>query len=340
MSTELTDSEAQKLFNQVSKSIQNADNDKLSELMEEDASLEEAPIEEVKPEEADDKPAEQPDDKDDKDEVTPPEDKAEEAGDEKKDEVAEPDELTKLREQLAKVSKENHALKSQAGRVPHVQRKLQELDKKLEDIAKLRASPSSQPSTKIKPKIDDLLKGVKSTDPELADAIAAAIAEATDGLAADSLTSEEKTLRLIRDNEHQTYQELEANRLLEMYPNAPDVFASPSWAEWKSTQSPRMQGLATSDSADDVATAFELYARDMVAKHPELAKTEVAKEETPAAKSAEALKAEQIETERKRKKETSANVQNPSAPGKVGMPDDPQALFDKFSAEIRKERTG
>lgn len=340
MSTEMTDSEAQKLFNQVSKSLQNADSEKLSELMEQEAPLEEAPIEEVKPEEAEES-VEQPEDDDGKEEVTPPEEKAEEAGEEKKEEVAEPDELTKLREQLAKVSKENHALKSQAGRVPHVQRKLQELDKKLEEIAKLRASPSSQPSAKIKPKIDDLLKGVKSTDPELADAIAAAIAEATDGLAADSLTNEEKTLRLIRDNEHQTYQDLEANRLLEMYPNAPDVFASSSWAEWKSTQSPRMQGLATSDSADDVATAFELYARDMMAKHPELAaKTEVAKEETPAAKSAEALKAEQIETERKRKKETSANVQNPSAPGKVGMPDDPEALFKKFSEQIRKERTG
>lgn len=344
MSTELTDSEAQKLFNQVSKSIQNADNDKLSELMEEDASLEEAPIEEVKPEdveESKDSPTEQPEDKDDKEEVTPSDEKTEEADDEKKDEVAEPDELTKLREQLAKVSKENHALKSQAGRVPHVQRKLQELDKKLEEIAKLKASPSSQPSAKIKPKIDDLLKGVKSTDPELAEAISNAIAEATDGLAADSLTSEEKTLRLIRDNEHQTYQDLEANRLLEMYPNAPDVFASSSWAEWKSTQSPRMQGLATSDSADDVATAFELYARDMVAKHPELAaKPEAAKEDTPAVKSAEALKAEQIETERKRKKETSANVSNPSAPGKVGMPDDPEALFNRYSESIRKERTG
>ena len=339
MSNELTDKEAQALFNQVSKSIQNDDSEKLSSLMEQEVTEEVTPTEEVKPEDVEES-TEQPADEDSKEEVTPSDEKTEEADDEKKEEVAEPDELTKLRDQLAKVSKENHALKSQAGRVPHVQRKLQELDKKLEEIAKLKASPSSQPSAKIKPKIDELLKGVKSTDPELADAIAAAIAEATDGLASDSITNEEKVLQIIRDNEYQTHQDQEATRLLEMYPNAPEVFASSSWAEWKSTQSKRMQGLATSDSADDVATAFELYARDMVAKHPELAETKAAKEETPAVKSAEALKAEQIEAERKRKKESSANVSNPSAPGKVGMPDDPEALFKKFSEQIRKDITG
>lgn len=331
---EMTEKEARSQFNQISNAIRNNDVEKLSAIMDKEVSEEETPseptpaevVEETKPEleEA-------------KEETPAPLEEAETV--EPKEEA--PSELDKLRDQLEKVSKENHSLRSQAGRVPHVQRKLQELDKKLEEIEKQRTSPLSQPSSKTQPKVVELLKGIKETDPDLADAIAAAIAEATNGVAEEIHAAKRDNIQLIRQNEVASYQEAEASRLLQMYPNAPEVFTSPSWTEWKKEQSSGIVNLATSDNADEVAYAFKKYAEDMVIRYPELAKSEDKKAEpTAVVKDEPSEKAQQVEAERQRKKATSVTIGSANAPGKVGMPDDPDALFKKISEEIRKTITG
>jgi phosphopantetheine adenylyltransferase len=343
--TELTDKEAQAIFNQTSKALREDDGAKLSELMEQKPLEEEAPIVTDPPEE--DKTAEtkvedeQPEEKDDKDVVNdPPAVEADAVDDEDKDKDKAPSELDLLKEQLAKVSKENHALKSQAGRVPHVQRRIQELDKKLAELSK-GTPPSSQASAKITPKVLEKLKGIRETDAELADTIAEVIGLTADGIADDVRTQEVENLTALRKQEYQQYQEHEAARLLEMYPNAPEVFGSPSWAEWKKEQSHQIVALAESDSADDVSFVFEKYARDMVAKYPELAKVEDKEaDKTVVVSDEEREKARKIEEARSRKKETSVTVGSPTATGKVGLPEDPLALFKKFSEDIRKERTG
>lgn len=332
---ELTPEESQKLFNEVSQAIHASDSVKLSEVMNPQPSEKKEP-DEAPPE--DDLQPDEPEVEDDND----PLDKAgqdDEPEDDKDDdkEDKEPDELTKLKEQLNKLQKENHTLKSNAGRIPQVQRKIHELDKKLEELAK--ASPSSQTSTKIKPKVDELLKGVKVTDPELADAVAEAIAKAVEGIAEDNHTKELETLKLLRDSEVKDYQEAQTERLLSMYPNAAEVFASPSWAEWKKSQPGGIKALCESDTAEDVAYAFEKYAADMRAKYPELAKeTESKSTDTPDPEAAE--RAKQLEQERQRKKSTAASVKTPNASGKTKMPDDPNALFNKYADEIRKQRLG
>ena len=338
---DLTDQEAHKLFNQTSKALRDSDDVKLSELMDENAPLVETPIVETP---AIEEPV-KPDDEKKEDGTTDvvatdtpdPLVKADDATDTK----VEPTELDKLREQLEKISKENHALRSQAGRVPSIQRKIKDLDKKLEELDKLRISPSSQPSTKIQPKITELLKGVRENDPELADTIAAAIATATEGMTENFQTGLRDNIQLIREQEYSSYQEGEMNRLLDLYPNAPDVFQSPSWVEWKKEQSARVLGLAESDTADDVAFAFEKYAKDMTVKYPELVKVEDKKvEPTTVVPDVQADKARQVEAERLRKKETAVNIGSTSAAGKVGLPDDPEALFKKLSEEIRKTISG
>ena len=338
--SELTEKEAAVLFNQTSKALQDDDSAKLSELMEMKASDEEAPVEsetpaEVEPENTEDKDNEEVP----KETELEPSDKTAEVEPKEKTELTE---LEKLKEQLEKVSRENHSLRSQAGRVPHVQRKIQELDKKLAELAQAKATPSSQPSAKIQPKIKELLKGVSDTDSDLADAIAAAIAEATDGIAEDMLTKQESTLSLLRQQELQTYQEQEANRLLEMYPNAVEIFPSQHWKSWKQEQSARVVALAESDNADDVAFALEKYAKDMLSKYPELASNTVDKtaEASTTIVAEPSDKAKQIEAERARKKVTAVTVGSASAQGKVEQPSDLNALFNKYSEQIRKERTG
>lgn len=340
--TDLTDKEAQDIFNAASSAIRENDVDKLAKLAEEP---------EVKVDSGEPKVEDTPepitpveDDKEKKEDDTDPlVDKTADQKDDDKDKgnTPEPTELEKLQARLAAVSKENHALKSQAGRVPHIQSRLKDLDRKLEELTKAATSPSSQPSTKITPKVEAILAGIKETDPELAKAMAAAIAAASDEVATDSTSRELESTRAAHAEATQEYQQAEAQRLVEMYPNAKEVFVSPSWAEWKSKQSRAVQTLAGSDSADDVSFAFEKYAADMVKAHPELVVKEpsVPAADDPAVKAA-ADKAKQVETQRQRQKETAANVGNPAGAGKVELPDDAVALFNKFSDQIRKDRTG
>lgn len=335
--TELSDKEAQELFAQASAAIKEADNLKLNELMSTTEEEEEEQREETTSEESEvvDEATEEEQDKTD-----PPSGKTEEATEEDEGDDPPKDELSELREQLQKMQKENHALRSQAGRMPHVQRKIKELDAKLEELNQRAASPSNRPSAAINEKVKDALKGIGETDPELATAIAQAVATAISGQEDHILSREQETLKLLREQEYSAYQSAEVERLLEVYPNAPEVFNSPSWKQWKSKQTERVLALAESDSADDVFLAFDIYAKDMVAQNPELGKT--ADTEDTAAKSAEenAKKAAQIEQERKRKQATSVVVGSPAAQGKVSLPDDPQALFERFSSEIRKNISG
>jgi hypothetical protein len=360
MSDEMTEQEAQKLFNEVGKALKDDDNVKLTELMTaEITSADETETKEVV-EETRTETKEEVKEKTEASKETPangaasteaatetkevkktPPIKAESGEQKDTTKVVEVSEADKLKEQLAKLSKENHDLRSQAGRVPHVQRKIQELDKKLAELAKANSTPSSQPSAKIKPEVDELLKGIKETDPDLANAIAKAIGKASDAVTQDTRAKETETLQFLRNQEYQTYQAAEASRLLELYPNAVAVFKSPSWTEWKQGQSARIAGLADSDTADDVAVAFNKYTADMIQKYPDLAKSQTHVEATPSqAASESAAAAQKVEAERQRKLKTSANVGSPNAAGKVGMPDDPGALFAKYSEEIRKQRTG
>jgi ElaB/YqjD/DUF883 family membrane-anchored ribosome-binding protein len=306
--TNEVDFDPNKLFNEISTAIRADDGNKLSELTTTPAlEKEEEPLETEVPAEEE----EQPEEVKEEEEKSPPEDdkagKTEEETEEEGEKVVEKSELDLLKEQLNRVTKENHNLKSQAGRVPHVQKRLRELDKKLEELERKSTSPSSQTSEKIKPQVDAILKGIRETDAELADAVAKAIAVATEGVAAESLTKEKDTLVFLRQQELEQHQEMEAQRLLDMYPNAPEVFQSKHWSDWKSQQSAGVVGLANSDSADDVALAFEKYARDMQALFPEL-------------------------------QSTAASIGSPNAAGKIAVSDDPQALFEKYVKEIRKSR--
>lgn len=333
MSTEtLTDKEAAALFAGVSKAIHENDSVKLSELVEKESPDEETVVEDTPPEET------QPEvvDDDTKKEETPEPSETAQTDDDKNKPTVQLTEVEKLQAQLDKVAKENHALRSQAGRVPHVQRRIKELDAKLEELTKLQASPSSQPSAKIQPKVSELLKGVRETDPELADAVQAAITAAMAQVAEEMNTKEKATVSLLREQEFSVYQDQEVNRLLEMYPNASEVFSSPSWSAWKKEQSAGIANLAMSDHADEVAVAFEKYTADMLAKYPELGEQVKGHTEPNAA----ADRARQVEAERKRKLAQTPNVGTPNAAAKQGMPDDPQALFEKYSEEIRKKMSG
>lgn len=324
--SELTDAEAQKLFREVSGAIREDDTSKLNDLLTDEEV--DTPVDDI--------PATEPEEVTQEDEENTPQDEPAEDTTQDDDTATpnEPDPLVDLRKQLEKLSAENHSLRSQAGRVPHVQRKLQEIDEKLKELDKRSASPSSRPSTTIAPKLMETLKAIGDTDPELAKTIADAISQATDGVTEDLVNRERENLTLSRENALKDYRDEQVNVLLDQYPNAPEVFKSPQWKEWKTNQSARMQDFAASDTAEDVIFAFEKFAADMKRQYPEL---DTSKQVQPAVANEQA---EKIEADRLRKKTTGASVSSPAAASKVKLPDDPEALFKYYSEQIRKEIKG
>jgi len=345
--TQVSTKEDEKLFTQISNAIRDNKFEDLDELTA--SPQEEIEEEEETPEE--DTPAAMPEETPEEetpvetgDDNTPAkseEDEPEEDEDKKtKESTEEKDYQAKLKEALElieKVKQENHALRSQAGRVPHLQRQVQQFDKKLEELKKLTTSPSSRPSAKLSEKISSHLSAIKDADPILAEALEKVLAEATDGVAEDLRNAEIESLQIQRQAAAEEYRKSEIDRLLQMYPNAPEVFRSASWKEWEENQSDRMKSLARSDDADDVAFAFEKYAEDMIKKYPELA---VKEPEKKAPEKGQDDKARKIEAERRRKKESSVVVGSPSASGRQPKPDNEEALFREFSEQIRKELTG
>lgn len=318
MNEALNEQEANRLFNEVSKAMQEDDTSKVSDLLAKEALEEEQPVEEL--------PADEPEVTNDEDKEEDSPQPEEDAGKETDDE---PDPLEELRTQLATLQKENQSLRSQAGRVPHVQRKLDEIDKKLKQLT---ASPSSQTSAKITPKVDELLKDVEDTDPALAKALKGALTTAIEGIDEEQRSREITYLQQLREEETKLHQQHEAQRLLEMYPNAPDVFASPHWAEWKKEQPDHILALAQSDNADAVALAFNLYAKAMQEKYPSAANN--------AAPEKSNEQANRVQEQRQRKQQTAANLNQSNVVAKDKGPTNPEALFAKFSEEIRKNVTG
>lgn len=331
----MTDKDDEKLFAEMSNAIRNQEFDKIDELAaspeKEDKPTpdahEEVPEkkeeEEVTPEVADNTP--------------PAGDDQPEPGKEKKEEdkPTEKTDAEKLAEALAlinTVKQENHNLRSQAGRVPHLQRQVQQIDKKLEELKTHATSPSSRPSTKLTERITPKLAKIKEADPELAEVLADLLADATDGVATELWDAETKSLQTQREAVAQEIKDAEVSRLLEMYPNAPEVFGSPAWKSWEAAQTRQTQMMANSDNAEDVAWAFEKYAQDMIKLHPELAQKQGA---TPAND-----EAARIEAERERKKQTTVVVGSPTPPGRQTQPTDDKALFESFSKQIRKEISG
>lgn len=328
----LNDQEAAKLFNQVMRAEAADDTDKLEALMNPSSSLEEDEKEKSEePEASEEADASQEDTSTQSEQQETPQTSAENTEEQSPDDGTEEelDDLAKLKAELDKVKKENHGLKSQAGRVPYMQSRLREIDKKLEELTKAGSTPSNLPSTKIAPALQEKLKSIERTDPELAKAIIESVVTATDAVAVDTITREQEALRAQREQYSREYAQDQLNVLLQEYPNAPEVFKSDSWKQWKTNQSDGVQRLAGSMEAREVALAFELYTRDLTGQ---------ISAQGPAAPAAANSKAAEIEAERNRKKENAPVVKSPAAPAKIQMSDDPEKLFEQMFAQAMKEQ--
>ena len=330
MPDQLSAAETAKLFNAASKALRDDDSEKLSTLLTEETSKEEAPVEDTLTEEEDtsteveEESTESEEQSEDEDKDKLADDPASEDKDDKKD-----DPLEALRAEIAELKKAQQTARSQFGRVSAIQSRLDKYDKKL---AELTQSTSSQPSDKIDPEVQAALKDLEDTDPVLAATLSKAIGTATNKTVKDSTAREIEHIQSLRDIEYADYVEEQRSVLLSKYPNANEVFQSDSWKSWKKAQPRHILDLATSDSADAVAMALGIYRDDMIRQHPELApkKEEVVVDD----------RASKIEEERKKKQAESANLGTAKPPARSKEPTDPEALFRQYSESIRKDIRG
>ncbi len=235
--------------------------------------------------------------------------------------------IAELREKLKAQETLNHKLKSDAGRVPMLQRKLAEVDNKLREMA-TQPSTNAAATREDKRVLSEKLAQIKEHDPLLADAMSELVNEAISNLRQEIEPKVNAATKVFEDKELEIVLDQEMGKLTQVVPNAIEVFQSDSWKEWKNDLPNSWRSLAESLYAEDVLVAMQRYAKDVYARHPELTPQQT-QQTSPA--SGEALK---VQESRKAKLTTSTpGTQSVSAKDIKTL--DEEALF----AEIYKKET-
>ena len=252
------------------------------------------------------------------------------ASTEKEPEKEPEDELTVLRKQV-------HQYKSDAGRVPFLQRRLSELERELRATKARGSTPTQKADTTTKPAITDVeldpdvqkdIDELREIDPVLARTMeriaktAVATANAKVEHAVSTFTESEQEAEDFRFFTEQK------QKLLETIPQAEQIFATPEWAKWKETLTPNRRALAESGYADEVIQAIYAFAADMRAFEQPAAPAKQVQAQPTAPEKTEVTEA------RARKVATSAEVVNPSA--KNVEPFDAEQAFRETYTKLAK----
>jgi len=165
-----------------------------------------------------------------------------------------------LKKQLEEARNVDHRLKSDAGRVPGLQRKLAELDKKLQEMAERSAATNENGDDASNDAFDnEHLAIIRETDPTLAAAIQKSISSAMRSAQRSSVDAARVVTETFRQEEEEASLRYEWDILVHEAPEAPEIFRSPEWDEWKQTISPSMRQMAESAVADDVLIAIDRF---------------------------------------------------------------------------------
>jgi hypothetical protein len=237
------------------------------------------------------------------------------------------DRVKRLEQERAQLE---HRLRSDAGRVAALQRKVDDLLRAQAAPAKEPSKPAQEPSV-AKTKFDEKLAKARELDPDLADLMEALREDAIEK--ANSLVTNKvsQTEEILRQREEQEVFAREKARLLEMVPQADEVFRNPAWRQWKESQPPKILALASSMDADEMYLAMQKFAADMQRDYPDLYPAQPA----TAASTPASPAAVKVATDRARKLAAgtppSAGV---AAKQGKGTPQTEEELFELVSKQI------
>lgn len=229
-----------------------------------------------------------------------------------------------------------HRVRSELGRVPYLQRKVEELSRQL---SAPRVAPTSEPAaTKTSVtsgKFAEKLAEARAVDPALADLLEAMRDEIVQPLREELTNEVNQTKALFVNKEQEQLWNTEKAKLLSIVPEADQVFAHPLYKQWKSEIPENLRALASSIHADEVVVAlgeFYRYAQkvapELVAQPAEPAKTTTT---TPPAA------ADKVAADRARKLNSPTPSTAANGPkGGDGIPENPEDLFKYVTEKIRK----
>lgn len=245
----------QQFYDEVSKAIHAQDSDTLNTLIEFEAGDKETKTEPTQEDSATDQ---------DQEGSETPAGNEEPSDEPRSDTTAESDDaeetVESLKRQLEEARNIDHRLKSDAGRVPGLQRKLAELDKKLQEMAERSAATNENGDDASRDAIDnEHLAIIRETDPTLAAAIEKSISAALAQARKSSVDAARVVTETFRQDEEEASLRHEWDLLVREAPEAPEIFRSPEWDEWKQTVTPQMRQLAESAVAEDVLIAIERF---------------------------------------------------------------------------------
>lgn len=170
-------------------------------------------------------------------------------------------------DRIAELERELHKTRSDAGRVPYIQRRIQELERELR--AKSARSPASAETktvdatdTEIPATLKKKYDQIRETDADLADTLEetfrmqSALSRQAQDEAVTSLTQADQ------EREDREFFLTEKSKLVSLVPQADQVFALPEWKQWKESLTPGRKAIASSGYADEMAQAIYAFAAD------------------------------------------------------------------------------
>lgn len=246
--------------------------------------------------------------------------------------------------ELELLKQELHRLKSDAGRVAHLQRTVQTLQQQIrahEQTART-SQPSTTPQKNDKKEIPEHLRkridALKEIDPDLADTF--------DAFAKTMVDTAEERANEVRQTVEERHREQEdiqfwKEQKAELYryvPRCDEIFQMPQWQEWKeSLTSPGIRGLIESGYAQDMATAIQMFAYEMQKQGMTQrgASSEGGDPNANTNADAASSHSKEVAEARARKVGAAADVKSSAAKKETEL--DPQAQFQELYRKLAKE---
>lgn len=229
---------------------------------------------------------------------------------------------------------EVHRYKSDAGRVPNLQRRLAELEKEL------RAKPTpaarnpepqvSEATSKLPPELQQKLDALREIDPDLATILEAIRDNSQQG----AIQYTEQQLRQMEEEREElqarAFYDEQLQQLEQAVPDAMKIFSMPQWPEWKAGLTPGQRAMTESGYASDMVIAINAY------KHYLQQTGQLQNPQAPVAQpTAEELEAKKVQEARARRQDTAVNSKG--TPAKREEPFDENKFFAEMYEKIGKE---
>ena len=242
--------------------------------------------------------------------------------------------IAKFHALKAERDKFEHKVKSDEGRVPSLQRQVEELKRKT--MAQRPAFQAADVQAASSRSTDDLtarIASIREVDPMLADTLESFRNELAAPIREEFAARTDRIEHELRQKEDDHIRNRENEKLINAVPAAHDVFRHPEYQEWKASQTEGVMALANSAYADDVLVAFDKFAKDMRVRYPQADVAVVPAVVAPIIKDA---KASTVISERDRKLKASA----PASVGGIAkageaVPEDEDGYFDWVTKQIQ-----